>query len=92
MLPSPSGRKPSYEAKAMRVDLGNGHGRRPRRRDPDDDEEFIVSARVRPTVAPVQWLTRPEVGRELDDPRYRRRLAAQAAALPAPEIGAPDGD
>jgi hypothetical protein len=55
------------------------------RPDLDEDEQEIVSARVRVSVAPLQWLTRPDVGRELDDPRYRRRLAAQAAALP------PDG-
>ena len=57
--------------------------RNPRRPDPDEDDDLIASARVRITVAPLQWLARPDVGRELDDPRYRRRLAAQAATLEA---------
>jgi hypothetical protein len=66
--------------------------KRPRRPDPDEDGDVVDTPRVKPTLPALQWLTRPDVGRELDNPVYRRRLAAQAAALSPAEIASADGD
>jgi hypothetical protein len=67
----------------MRLDEYRG---KPRRPDPDAEGEAIDTPRFKPTVPVLSWLIRPDVGRELDDPRYRRWLAAKAATLESADL------